>query len=565
MFSIVIFIFSGKSSGLPGTDELQDFEDSLSLANRELKMTKDTQEPVVSSVKLPITSIQPVQTQIPAMPQEPKAPQGTIQSNQISAQSQMVLPPLFSQPNIAQQTQVARPQVAHQSQASVAPILEESDDLARQIAEEIMKQNIGPSISMGESLCNGDAEESIKAIARSLSNSSMMLAAETKNKSQSQEVFSSNQSSQSLSRTQSVPVYSNLDSMYYPPNVAIPNISVSVSPQGAGLVPTCVMSKPPGQISQGQVSFAGQMQSNLVPQNVTVTPQGIITPHVGSSRFGPASQTVTIGNTTVTGNQTAGVITLPVQQQLTAQQLSALVQQATAHLPPLPPYTPRQQTSTPASSVSSTSQHTQPVSVPNPRPNSQEQLIQHLAKQQEQLGEQQQLLAQQILQQRLAILTQQPVPVKVTLPSSQNLGFSTILHQGPVAQLGRLNQGVIHAIPNVGQITQMIKTTVPTSQKISASTSLPTTNIVWTSPPNVTITSPNGLPRNVTQTFTSGVKATTTNTKTKVSQINDTFIDLTDSNDPPPYEATIPSHGKTQPPPSYPTQTSTNTVVTGKS
>ncbi|XP_053409010.1 uncharacterized protein LOC123560746 isoform X2 [Mercenaria mercenaria] len=519
-------IFNSKSSGLPGTDELQDFEDSLALANRELKMTKDTQESVVSTAKPPPTSRQPVQAQTPLAQHVPVAPR-------------------ISQP-----------------QAPVAPILEDSDDFTRQIAEEIMKQNIGPSMSMGESLCNGDAEESIKAIARSLSNSGMMLAAEAKHKSHSQEVFTSNQSSQSLSHAQSLPVYSNLDSVYYPPNVALQNIQVSSSQQATGLVPTCVMSKTQGQVAQGQVSYAGQMSSNLVPQNVTVTPQGIITSHVGSARLGPGSQTVTIGNTTVTGNQTAGIITLPVQQQLTAQQLSALVQQATAHLPPLPPYTPRQQTSAP---VSTTTQPSQPVSAPNPKPLSQEQLIQHLAKQQEQLGEQQQLLAQQILQQRLAVLTQHPMPVKVTLPSTQNLGFSTILHQGPVAQLGRLNQGVIHAIPNVGQIAQMIKTTLPTSQKISAPASLPTTNIVWTSPPNVTITSPNGLPRTVAQTFVSGAKATTTNPKGKASTLNETFIDLTESNDPPPYEATITSQGKTQPPPSYPTQTSSNTVVTGKS
>lgn len=519
-------LFLGKSSGLPGTDELQDFEDTLALENRELKMNKDPQEPAAPS-KTQTASRQPNQPQT-------------------SLVSQTLVTPALSQP-----------------QVPVAPILEDSDDLTRQIAEEIMKQNIGPSTSMGESLCNGDAEESIKAIARSLSNSGMMLAAEAKHKVQSQEVFTSNQSSQSLSRTQSLPLYSNLDTMYYPPpNVAIQNIPSSGGQQVSGLVQTSVMSKGPAQNPQGQVSYTGQMSTNVVPQNVTVTPQGIITSHIGSSRLVPSTQTVTIGNTTVTGNQNAGIITLPVPQQLTAQQLSALVQQATAHLPPLPPYTPRQQAPAP---VSTQSQPAQVVSVASPRPLSQEQLIQHLAKQQEQLGEQQQLLAQQILQQRLAVLTQQTLPVKVTLPSTQHLGFSTILHQGPVAQLGRLNQGVVHAIPNIGQITQMIKTTLPTSQKLSAPASLPSTNIVWTSPPNVTITSPNGLPRSVAQTFVSGAKISTTNPKSKTSTINETFIDLTESNDPPPYESALSSQGKTQPPPSYPAETSTNNIVTGKS
>lgn len=491
-------MFSDKASGLPSSEDLQDFEDSLALANRELKLSK---EPLSTSSSMPASTGTP--TVVPA-----------------------------------------------------APILDESDELTRQIAEEIMKQNIGPNVNSGESICNGDAEESIKAIARSLSNTGLMLAAEAKNKSHSQEGAQQNLTNQGLSRTQSLPAYNNLDNLYYPPNVAIQNVPVSLNQTVRGLAPTAVLPKGQTPVSQGQVAY-GKVQTNIVPQNVTVTPQGIITTHLGSARLVPNTQTVTIGNTTVTGNQTAGIITVPVPQQLTAQQLSALVQQATAHLPPLPPYTPRTQTQV------STSASTQSTSLSVSRPVSQDQLVQQLTRQPEHIGEQP-LLTQQLLQQRLAVLTQQ-VPIKVTLPSSQNLGFSTILHQGNIAQLGRLNQGVVHSIPNVGQISQLIKTSLPTSQSLCAPVSVPTTNIVWTSPPNVTITSPNGLPRTVAHSLVSNSKMSVANPKNKLSTMKETFIDLTDSNDPPPpYDVAKSTQNKSQPP-SYPAKTSTNTAVPGKS
>ncbi|KAL4228807.1 DNA recombination [Mactra antiquata] len=494
-------IFNNKSSSLPGTDDLQDFEDSLALANRELKLSKE---------------------------------------------------PLTTSTSVATSSDTSR-------LVSATPLLDESDELTRQIAEEIMKQNIGPSAHIGDSMCNGDAEESIKAIARSLSNTGMMLAAEAKHKSQLHETSSPSQhSNQNVSRTQSLPAYANLENLYYPPNVAIQNVPVSLNQTVRGLAPTAVLPKAQASVSQNQAAY-GKVQTNIVPQNVTVTPQGIITTHLGTARLVPNSQTVTIGNTTVTGNQTAGIITVPVPQQLTAQQLSALVQQATAHLPPLPPYTPRPQ------SQVSTSVTTQPsVSISDTRSVGHEQLVQQLTRQSEPINEQP-LLPQQLLQQKLALLTQQQVPIKVTLSSSQNLGFSTILHQGNIAQLGRINQGVVHSIPNVGQISQLIKTSLPTSQTLCAPVSLPTTNIVWTSPPNVTITSPNGLPTTVAQSLSTYSKMSVVNPKSKLSTMKETFIDLTDSNDPPPYEVVKPSQNKSQPPSYPPKTTSASTPVPGKS
>lgn len=660
-------IFNSKGlDKLPVTDELPDIEDSLALANREMKLGKEGQGLVSSG------------------------------NSRVDDMSN------------------------HGNQSHV-PILDEADDLTRQIAEEILKQNIGPSASMEGSMCNGDAEESIKAIARSLSNSSMMLAAEAKKKSDPQETLTVGQN---MLRTQSLPAYNSLDSQFFPPNVAVQNIPVTMSQSVTGLVPAAVLAKHQGNTTQSQ-AYIGPVQTRLIPQNVTVTPQGIITAHSATARLAPVSQTVTIGNTTVTGNQSAGIITLPVAQQLTAQQLSALVQQATAHLPPLPPYTPRSQTPVTTSQVapittpkpvtqnvslqqsapgislqqsatrasisqaSLTSESAlsqsfviqQPVqaatmatatSVPGSRPlTSQDMLIQQLAKQQEHLGEQQQLLAQQILQQRIALLTQQALPVNVTLtgsqnialpirfnlqsqnlpsisgglnltpvtsltqhsvpvcvtltsipsvstpgsvaitsttgatqpdvpvramlsttqgvsqqnasmkvtlpagpsigpqgvtlPSSQNLGFSTILHQGQLGQLGRLNQGAVHTLPNAKHVSQLIKTNRATSQTPSAPVNAPATSIVWTSPPNVTITSPNGLPRNITQTFMTGSKVVTS--KDKTSAVKETFIDLTeDPPPPPPYEA-VSTHARSAPasPSVILPPTSSGTAVAGKS
>lgn len=525
----MLFLFTDKGS----SDALQDLEDSLALANRELNTGKES---------------------LPSFPAS-----GTV-------------PPSLPARTLSQQ----------QLRSTVAPILDDTDDVTRQIAEEVMKQNIGPSSSgIGQSLCNGDAEESIKAIARSLSNTGMMLAAEAKQKPQevatptfqpTPVVFTNTSSTRPLGQS----AHSTVE--YFPPNVAIQNLPLTSSSSVGLLIGNVISNKTPIQISQ---VFAGQGQTNVIPQNVTVTPQGIITSHVPTSSVRPQTavftQPVTISDTSSgTGNQSAGVIPIPGPQQLTAQQLSALVQQAAAQLPPLPPYKPRQQrVSTNASSVTiqhlgpaqtaTTTQKSQPVTMTTIRPSTltttatgvsvaQDLVVQQLNRQQEQI------LAQQILQQKLATISA-PAPLRVTLPSSQNLGFSTILQQG---QIGRLNQGVVQTLPSIGQITHLIKADFPTSQ-ISAPVSIPTTNIVWTSPPNVTITTPNGVPRPVQQVKSATQKLLGIPTASLGAPIKETFIDLTET-DPPPYEATQSVLAKTVPPPVYPTQTTTSsTAVPGKS
>lgn len=476
------------------------------------------------------------------------------------------------------QSTVAVRQSVPQPRVSGAPILEEADDLTRQIAEEVMKQNIGQSpSSIGGSLCNGDAEESIKAIARSLSNTGMMLAAEATQKTQEVQVPTFQRqpvayTSPTVARATSVSTYSTVE--YFPPNVAIQNLPFTTSSNVGFVLGNIIANKAPIQISQ---VFAGQ--ANVIPQNVTVTPQGIITSHVPTSvRQTAAILTQSIPGSDSTGavNQVTGVI--PSPQQRTAQQLSALVQQAAAQLPPLPPYKPRQQRVPGSSTVTvphlgpaqvtviESGQKSTPVSLTGIRPVTvatssvpasvaQDLVVQQLSRQQEQI------LAQQILQQKLATLTV-PSTVRMTLPSNQNLGFSTILQHG---QIGRLNQGVVQALPSIAQITQLIKTDFPTSH-ITAPVTLPSTNIVWTSPPNVTITATNGLPRPAAQTKSVSSKLLgSPAAPVQGSPIRETFIDLTET-DPPPYEATQSALAKTVPPPVYPTHTSTaNTAVPGKS
>lgn len=523
---ITQFLFTDKGS----SDDLQDLEDSLALANRELNSAKDSTAPFTTS-------------------------------------------------SMVQQSPLVRPHI-QQPRVSVAPILEDADDLTRQIAEEVMKQNIGPGQSIGGSICNGDAEESIKAIARSLSNTGLMLAAEAKQKSQTLEtpLPVTPAISASVPRSVAVSAYSTLE--YFPPNVAIQNIPLTSSSGGGLMLGGVISNKTPVQISQ---VFPGHSQGNVIPQNVTVTPQGIITSHIPTTSVRhtvvPAlPQSLTTTSAALIGTQP--VIPFPSAQQLTAQQLSALVQQAAAQLPPLPPYKPRQQRVASSTSsvtiphigpaqiaVTDTGQKSQTVTVAGIRPIAisttataatvaQDIVVQQLNRQQEQL------LAQQILQQKLATLTA-PSTIRVTLPSNQNLGFSTILQQG---QIGRLNQGVVQALPNVGQITHLVKTDFSTSQ-ISAPVTLPTTNIVWTSPPNVTITTPNGLPRPLSQTKPSNSKfLSISSTSSTSAPVKETFIDLTEADPPPPYEATQSAVVKTVPPPVYPTQTTAvNTTVTGKS
>ena len=536
-FAACRVIISDKVS----SDELQDLEDSLALANRELNSAKES---------------------IPAYPVPG------------SGHSNVVIRP--TAPPQVQQIQ--------QGRGSVAPILEESDDLTRQIAEEVMKQNIGHNpMSIRGSICNGDAEESIKAIARSLSNTGMMLAAEDqRNTPVSTPTFQTQQSqssvpytSQNIARAQQASAYSTVE--YFPPNVALQNIPLTTSSNVGLVLGNLIGNKAPIQISQ---VFAGQGQANMIPQNVTVTPQGIITSHVPTSSVRQIPTTtfaqLVSGGLNMGDPTSASVNQLNVsQQQRTAQQLSALVQQAAAQLPPLPPYKPRQQRATSSTSLTvphlgpaqttmiETGQKLAPVTVAGVRPVAvsttavpasvaQDLVVQQLNRQQEQI------LAQQILQQKLASLSV-PSGVRMTLPSNQNLGFSTILKQG---QIGRLNQGVVQTLPGIGPLTQLIRADFPTSQ-LNAPVALPNTNIVWTSPPNVTITSPNGLPR-PTQPKTAPSKVIgRTQAPTQGSPLRETFIDLTET-DPPPYEATQSGLAKTVPPPVYPTHTST-TALPGKS
>jgi len=536
------FLTSDKTSGL--NEELQAFEDSLALANRELSSSKE------------------------------------ILSGHASSQS-----------------------TKHESQrfTGAGSILEDADDLTRQIAEEVMKQNIGPSAHIATTMCNGDAEESIKAIARSLSNSGKFLTGETKPKQLPMQMVPGFQSftASALPHSSSLPTYSTVE--YFPPNVAIQN-----APATSGfIVNTCGPAAATSNVNVSKVStpvsqvFTGPLQTNVIPQNVTVTPRGIITSHVQTSghpsNLIPVAQNVTIGAPGVGGSTSTGIITLPGAQQLTAQQLSALVQQAAAQLPPLPPYKPRQTLSNVGTLSATTSINaptesalkaagtliatpiaSKPAHAPGtllpappgaslavlgPKAVAQDIVLQHLTQksQQEQLGQQQQVLAQQILQHRLAVLTQGAV--RVTLPSTQNLGFTTILQQTPMGQLSQLGAGgLVQAVP---AISQLIKTNFVTSQPTPVS--LPTTNIVWTSPPNVTITTPNGLPQPVTKSKSVNSKLAGTLTHSLPSStapIKETFIDLTGA-DPPSYEASQAALAKTQPPPNYPS--TTITTVTGKS
>ena len=119
----------------PTNEEVEELEKSIAMANKDFKSAKDSFEQISTSQS----------TQAPFL--------NTSQSS---------LPPILDST----------------SQSSLPPILDEADELTKQIAEEILSQNLGSAIS-SQSINTADAQESIKAIARSLSTSGQFLAPQT--------------------------------------------------------------------------------------------------------------------------------------------------------------------------------------------------------------------------------------------------------------------------------------------------------------------------------------------------------------------------------------------------
>ena len=508
--------FSDKTSAVPSNEELEELEKSLAMANRDLKSTKDS----------------------------------IYQTS-----------PLVDQSASSQQQQ-QQPQLHHhlqQQQTSHSSILDDADDITRQIAEEILKQNIGTGSGISESsVCNGDAQESIKAIARSLSTSGMLLTSDLNQRSQSQDLSVIQGQTMSLSRSQPLNPYSCVGQVFHPPTMALQSTPQTRTQQlpfasSTGLTKSPVSVSTPGQV-------------NIVPRNVTVLPQGLFqaqlpvsTPSVQQSVVSTPVTTVNSGlNALPRPVVTTGMLNFQSGQSLTAHQLSQLVQQAARQLPPVPPYIPR-----PATTVSPTVVTQQPVAMTTVQSTSsalsQQQLqVQQLVQQREQLTQQQQhLLTQQLLQQHLLALAQQqsqqsqlsqklPTESLVNIQHQQqglisvnktqplltpNVNISALLQQSQ-----RINH--LHTMSSVTpvQVPQLVKTNFTTAQQVVTSSilaqvTLPTANIVWTAPPNVTITSSNGFSRNVVQ-GTGNITSTVATTSAKLKHV-DAVIDLTDSNDAP--------------------------------
>ena len=283
------------------------------------------------------------------------------------------------------------------SQTALPPILDEADELTKQIAEEILSENLGREIS-SHSLNSADAQESIKAIARSLSTSGQLLAPQSGARLENTQTTAHRQAScppsvpfqmpmaqQNIKKTENVPV------------VSVPTITSSSQSFSQA-----------SSSHQSNTSFSSQpTSSSLLADSVTVRPS-----LVPAASPLPASYVASLkqlepvsvprsGERILTRDSNTDSVRFPTNLPLSQQQLLQLMQQTVQHPSPVqyqtvptPPQRPVQLSQIPP--VQLTQQLTAEQLLEKQR------LIQQ---QKQQLEAQQQQLTQQ--QQQLEALTQQ--------------------------------------------------------------------------------------------------------------------------------------------------------------
>ena len=297
------------------------------------------------------------------------------------------------------------------SNTPLPPILDDTDELTKQIAEEILSGSLGREMS-SHSFNSADAQESIKAIARSLSTSGQLLAPQSAARLEIPQTTAQRQASCPPSVPVPLPFtqHQSYKEKDHVPVVSVPTISSSSQS----------FSQASCSSNRSTTSFSSQPSSaSLSSESVTMRPSllPVTNSHPASyvaspKHMEPVSTPPSADRILTTDSSTVRYPTnLPLsQQQLSQQQLLQFMQQSVQHPSPVqyqtappPSQRPVQLSQIPAAQL--------PQQIPASQPPQQltaEQLLEkqrYIQQQKQQLEAQQQQLTQQ--QQHLEALTQQ--------------------------------------------------------------------------------------------------------------------------------------------------------------
>lgn len=313
------------------------------------------------------------------------------------------------------------------SETPLPPILDEADELTKQIAEEIL--NIG-TVASSHSINSADAQESIKAIARSLSTSGQLLAPQTS----SQLGFSESRGERQATSVASVPVHTQCFTQHsFMRKESVPNYSVPAQTTVTQQFPQTSLSSDQNTVSLSSVPG----NTSVLTKSVTVGPSQVSYGNVLPATCKTSHKQFETGSVLQSGERiltrvpNTDTISFPANMPLSQQQqLLQLMQQSV-----------RQQTPVQYQTIPSPSQRP-PVQLSRVAPLqltqtlTAEQLLEKqriIHQQKQQLEAQQQQLTRQ--QQQLEALTQQKQQLD-TLTQQQQALDSQLLQQHILQQLG---------------------------------------------------------------------------------------------------------------------------------
>lgn len=317
------------------------------------------------------------------------------------------------------------------SQTTLPPILDDADELTKQIAEEILSQNLGPAVS-SHSINTADAQESIKAIARSLSTSGQLLAPQSSfhlEFSENQDLL--NTTERHTNPPLSVPLQTQSFTEHsFTRKDSVPNVSVPVQTTIQQGFPQISVSS--DQNSANLSSVMSNSSESVLSTSVTIGPSHVSVPvtcKVSSKQLETGS-VLQSGEKMLTRVPNIDSVNVPANLSIPQQQLLHLMQQQHS----VRPQTPVQYQTIPSPSQRPSIQLS-PLQLPQPL--TAEQLLEKqriIQQQKQQLEAQQQQLARQ--QQQLEALTQQKQQLDSLSQQQQNLDTQQLLQQHILQQLG---------------------------------------------------------------------------------------------------------------------------------